>query len=62
VLFSNPIEKQKNTTLSEQFSNPIEKQKNTTLSEQFCNPIEKQKIPHWTVWYFLLFYWITELF
>ena len=28
-------DKQKSTTLSEQFQNPIEKQKNTTLSEQF---------------------------
>jgi hypothetical protein len=49
---SNPIEKQKNTILSEQFCNPIEKQKIPHCQEQFCNPIEKQKI----------LYWIAELF
>jgi hypothetical protein len=37
-------EKQKQTTLSEQFQN-LEKQKYTTLSEQFQN-LEKQKLPH----------------
>jgi peptidoglycan hydrolase-like protein with peptidoglycan-binding domain len=54
------MEKQQNTTLSEQFQSPIEKQQNTTLSEQFQSPMEKQRnitlseqFP--TVWYFVVF-------
>jgi type III secretory pathway component EscT len=37
------IEKQQNTTMSEQFQNLIENQQNTTMSEQFLNLIENQQ-------------------